>query len=156
MERSSIIFTCILILALSLFCFNLSRIIKNIRLGRDLNRSDRRSDRWKNMIRVALGQSKMVRRPIAGVLHIIIYLGFIIVNIEMIEIIVDGVFGSHRFLSFILPVHLYNFLISSFEILALLVLVACILFLIRRNIIRIKRFSGNEMTNWPKQMLILF
>jgi len=150
MELSNIIFTCILFLALSLFSFNLWKIICNIKIGRHINRFDRRSDRWKNMIRVALGQSKMVRRPIAGVLHIIIYIGFIIVNIEMIEIIVDGVFGSHRFLSFILPAYLYNLLISSFEILALLVLVSCLLFLARRNLIRIKRFSGNEMTNWPK------
>ena len=150
MDTSNLIFTIILVVAFSFFSFNLYRIISNIRLGRDINRSDRRLDRWKNMIRVALGQSKMIRRPIAGVLHIVIYIGFVIVNIEMIEIIIDGVFGSHRFLSSILSINLYNFLIASFEILALLVLVACILFLIRRNIIRIKRFFGNEMTKWPK------
>ncbi len=150
MLTSSIVFTLILIIALGTFAYNLYRIIANIRIGRDLDRSDRKPDRWKNMIRVALGQSKMVRRPIAGILHIIIYVGFIIVNIEMIEIIVDGVFGSHRFLSSILPIKLYNFLIASFEILAFLVLVACILFLVRRNVIRIKRFFGKEMTNWPK------
>ena len=123
MSISNIIFLIIFSVSIAVFVRNFNRIISNIRLGRDIDRFDRPSDRWKNMIRVALGQSKMVRRPVAGVLHIIIYLGFIIVNIEMIEIIVDGVFGSHRFLSFILPVHLYNFLISSFEILALLVLV---------------------------------
>ena len=150
MLTSSIVFTLFLILSLGTFSYNLYRIIANIRIGKDLDRSDRKSDRWKNMIRVALGQSKMVRRPIAGVLHIIIYVGFIIVNIEMIEIIVDGVFGSHRFLSSFLPIKLYDFLIASFEILAFLVLVACILFLVRRNVIRIKRFFGKEMTRWPK------
>jgi len=102
------------------------------------------------MFRVAVGQSKMTRRPVAGILHIILYLGFVIINIEVIEIIVDGVFGSHRFLSAILPFGLYNFLIGSFEILAILVLVACVIFLIRRNVVRIKRFRSKEMTSWPR------
>ena len=131
-----ILFTCSVIL----FVKNLRRIIKNIKLGRDVNRSDRPLDRWKNMFRVALGQSKMVRRPIAGILHIFIYLGFVIINIEMIEIVIDGLTGSHRFLSSFLPLMFYNFLIASFEVLALLVLVACFIFLIRRNVIKIKRF----------------
>ena len=78
---------------------NFNRIIENIKLGRDINRSDRTTDRWKNMFRVAMGQSKMTRRPVAGILHIIVYLGFLIINIEVIEIVVDGIFGTHRFLS---------------------------------------------------------
>ena len=102
------------------------------------------------MFRVAMGQSKMTRRPVAGVLHIIVYLGFLIINIEVIEIVVDGIFGSHRFLASVLTLGLYNFLIGSFEILAILVLVACAIFLVRRNIIRIKRFWSKEMTNWPR------
>ena len=102
------------------------------------------------MFRVAMGQSKMTRRPVAGVLHIIVYLGFLIINIEVIEIVVDGIFGSHRFLSTVLPIGLYNFLIGSFEILAILVLVACLIFLIRRNVLRIKRFWSKEMTAWPR------
>jgi len=134
------------------------QIISNIKLGRDIDRSDRRYDRWKNMFRVALGQSKMTRRPIAGILHIIIYLGFIIINIEMIEIIVDGISGSHRCLSYIIPISLYNFFIFSFEILACLVLISCLIFLIRRNIIRINRFWSKEMKIWPRTdaNLILF
>ncbi|MBT6649893.1 MAG: (Fe-S)-binding protein, partial [Flavobacteriales bacterium] len=132
------------------FIRNLNRIITNIKLGRDINRSDRPTVRWKNMFRVAMGQSKMTRRPVAGVLHIIVYLGFLIINIEVIEIVVDGIFGSHRFLSTVLPIGLYNFLIGSFEILAILVLVACIIFLIRRNVVRIKRFWSKEMTAWPR------
>ena len=150
MGLSNIIFLILLIGSIALFVINLRRIIKNIKLGRDIERSDRTFDRWKNMFRVALGQSKMTRRPVAGLLHIIVYIGFIIINIEMIEIIVDGVFGTHRFLSSVLHIRLYNFLIASFEILALLVLVSCTIFLIRRNILKIKRFWNKEMKKWPR------
>ena len=146
----NIIFLVFFLVAITFFIRNLNRIIANIKLGRNIDRSDRPIDRWKNMFRVAVGQSKMTRRPVAGILHIILYLGFVIINIEVIEIIVDGLFGSHRFLSSILPIGLYNFLIASFEILAVLVLVACVIFLIRRNVIRIKRFWSKEMTSWPR------
>ena len=150
MGISNIIFLVVFLVAITFFIRNLNRIIANIKLGRDIDRSDRSTDRWKNMFRVAVGQSKMTRRPVAGILHIILYLGFVIINIEVIEIIVDGIFGSHRFLSSILPIGLYNFLIGSFEILAILVLVACVIFLIRRNVVRIKRFRSKEMTSWPR------
>ena len=102
------------------------------------------------MFRVALGQSKMTTRPVAAFFHILIYVGFIIVNIEVVEIIVDGIFGTHRFLTQLLPLPLYNFLIGSFEILALLVWVACIVFLLRRNALKLKRFWMKEMTTWPR------
>ena len=150
MGISNIIFLVVFLVAITFFIRNLNRIIASIKLGRDIDRSDRSTDRWKNMFRVAVGQSKMTRRPVAGILHIILYLGFVIINIEVIEIIVDGIFGSHRFLSSILPIGLYNFLIGSFEILAILVLVACVIFLIRRNVVRIKRFWSKEMTSWPR------
>ena len=113
MGVTNIIFLLVFLFAVSMFSINLKRIISNINLGRDVNRSDRPLDRWKNMFRVALGQSKMTRRPIAGILHIIIYVGFVIVNIEVIEILVDGIFGTHRFLSSILPNSLYDFLAST-------------------------------------------
>jgi len=106
--------------------------------------------RFRNMVRVALGQSKMFNRPIAAFLHLLIYVGFVIINIEVVEIIIDGIFGTHRFLAHIINENLYSFLIASFEILAFLVLFSCFAFLSRRNIIRIKRFFGNEMTSWPK------
>jgi len=150
MGISNIIFLIVFAVAISFFIRNLNRIITNIKLGRDINRSDRATDRWKNMFRVAMGQSKMTRRPVAGILHIIVYLGFLIINIEVIEIVVDGIFGTHRFLASIFPLDLYNFLIGSFEILAILVLVACAIFLVRRNIIRIKRFWSKEMSAWPR------
>ena len=150
MGLSNFIFLFLFILSILFFIKNLSRIISNIKLGRGINRSDRKSDRWRNMFRVALGQSKMTRRTVAGVLHIVVYLGFLIINIEVIEIIVDGVFGTHRFLASVIPSSLYNFLIGSFEVLAILVLVACIIFLIRRNVLKIKRFWNKEMTKWPR------
>ena len=150
MGIGNFIFCVLFILATVVFVINFNRIISNIKLGRDINRSDRPIDRLKNMLRVALGQSKMTRRPIAGILHIIIYIGFLIINIEMIEIIIDGIFGTHRYLLSVIPKGLYNFLISSFEILAFLVLVSCIVFLLRRNFLRIKRFWSQEMTKWPR------
>ena len=159
MGISNIIFVLLFSFSIFLFIRNLNRIIENIRLGRDINRSDRPLERWKNMFRVALGQSKMTRRPIAGILHIIIYVGFVIINIEMIEIIVDGIFGTHRFLSSVIPIGLYNFLIASFEVLAFLVIFACFIFLIRRNIIKLKRFWSKEMTSWPRtdaNLILLF
>lgn len=131
-----------------LFTVNIRQIKKNINLGREVDRSSNSKERWKEMIRVALGQSKMVSRPIAGFLHILIYVGFVIINIEVIEIIIDGVFGTHRVLSFMGPV--YGFLIGSFEVLAALVFIACVFFLTRRNIMRIPRFWSKEMKGWPK------
>ena len=100
------------------------------------------------MARIALGQSKMVSRPIAGLLHIIVYLGFIIINIDLIEIVIDGVFGTHRIFSSI--GFLYGVLIGLFEIFAVLVLIAVIIFWTRRNIVKIKRFFENKMMGWPK------
>lgn len=147
MGVSNIIFLLVFLGASALFAKNLKRIIRNIKLGKDVNRSDNPSLRWKTMIRVALGQSKMVVRPIAGFLHILVYVGFVIINIEVIEIIIDGIFGTHRVLSFMGG--FYNFLIGSFEVLALLVLVSCIIFLIRRNVVKIQRFWKPEMKGWP-------
>ena len=100
------------------------------------------------MALIALGQSKMIKRPVAGMLHIIVYVGFVLINIEVLEIIIDGLFGTHRIFSFLGL--LYNILIGSFEILALLVLVAVIVFLIRRNVIRLKRFISSDLKGWPK------
>ncbi len=148
MGLDNIIFVVALGLASFLFARNLRIIRRNINLGRDVNRSDRKADRWKNMIMVALGQSKMTRRPIAGFLHILVYVGFVIINIEVLEIVLDGIFGTHRILSFMGPV--YNALIASFEVLALLVLLSCVIFLIRRNVVRVKRFLNKEMEGWPK------
>ena len=146
----NIIFAIVLVLGIGFFVRNIKKLIRNISLGRAVNRSDNSALRWKNMAKIALGQSKMVRRPISGILHVIVYLGFIIINIEVLEIIIDGLFGTHRiFLSF-LGASIYGFLINIFEVLALLVFIAVIVFWLRRNIIKVKRFLNKEMTGWPK------
>ncbi|HRH66538.1 MAG TPA: 4Fe-4S dicluster domain-containing protein [Bacteroidia bacterium] len=145
---SQVLFVLILVAATFWFTRNLTKIIRNIQLGRDVNRKDRSSDRWMTMVRVALGQSKMVVRPVAGIMHIFVYVGFIIINFEVLEIVIDGIFGTHRFFSSLGPV--YNLLIASFEVLALLVLVGVLVFLARRNILKLKRFWMKEMTSWPR------
>ena len=146
---SQIIFAILLIGASTLFTINAKKIIRNIKIGKAIDRFDNASKRWATMAIVALGQSKMVVRPIAGILHIFVYVGFIIINIEMIEIVIDGLFGLHRSLSFM--GNFYNFLIACFEILALLVIIAVIAFYIRRNTLKIKRFNMPELENWPKK-----
>jgi heterodisulfide reductase subunit C len=144
----NILFAIILCIGIGYFAMNVKKLVRNIKLGNDVNRKDNPSARWKNMAMIALGQSKMIKRPIAGFLHVIVYVGFIIINLEVLEIIIDGLFGTHRIFSFLGG--LYGFLISSFEILALLVLVAVIIFWARRNVIKLKRFWNPEMKGWPK------
>jgi heterodisulfide reductase subunit C len=145
----SIFFAILLIAGFGYFTINVKKIIRNIKLGKDVDRSDNPSERWKNMAWIALGQSKMVKRPIAGTLHVIVYIGFIIINLELLEIIIDGLFGTHRVFSFLGG--FYDFLIGSFEILALLVLVAVFAFWIRRNVIRLKRFISSDLSGSPKK-----
>ena len=144
----NILFAITLIIGVGFFVKNVKSLIRNINLGKAIDVSDNKKQRWKNMAMIALGQSKMVRRPIAGFLHVIVYVGFIIINIEVLEIIIDGLFGTHRIFSGIGS--LYGFLIASFEILAILVIFAVVVFWIRRNIIKLKRFWNPEMTSWPK------
>ncbi|RNC87313.1 MAG: 4Fe-4S dicluster domain-containing protein [Winogradskyella sp.] len=144
----NIIFAIVLVLGIGYFARNVKKLIRNIKLGREVDASDNKGQRWKNMARIALGQSKMVVRPIAGILHIIVYIGFVIINIEVLEIIIDGLFGTHRIGLKVLPESVYGFLIGSFEILAVLVLVAVIVFWLRRNIINLKRFK--TLKGWPK------
>ncbi|MDB4924040.1 (Fe-S)-binding protein [Mucilaginibacter sp.] len=146
---AQIIFIFILISAVYLFSKNAGKIRRNILLGKNTNRSDQLARRWMVMAKVALGQTKMVKRPVAAIMHFFIYIGFIIINLEVLEIMIDGIFGSHRIFSKPLG-SLYGLLIGGFEILAVLVLTACIVFLIRRNLIHLKRFNGAEMTQWPK------
>ncbi|KJJ38094.1 (Fe-S)-binding protein [Aequorivita vladivostokensis] len=146
----NILFLIALAAGVGYFTINIRKIIRNIKLGHEVDASDHTSERWGNVLRIALGQSKMVVRPIPGLLHILVYVGFIIINIEVLEIIIDGIFGTHRLLSTVLPLGLYNFLIASFEILALLVLMGVILFWTRRNIQKLRRFWANEMKGWPK------
>lgn len=142
------IFLLIAVAAAASFAVNIRKIVRNIRLGRAVDRSDRPMERLVVMLKVAFGQTKMTKRPVAALLHFFVYVGFVIINIEVLEMVIDGVFGTHRV--FAEPLGgLYNFLIGSFEILAALVLIGVVAFLVRRNIIRLRRFSGVEMTAWP-------
>jgi ferredoxin len=130
-----------------LFTRRILFVRRNILMGTDVNRSDRKGERWWTMTKVALGQSKMVARPVAGILHICVYLGFVIINLEMIEIVIDGIMGTHRVFSGLGS--LYAILICSFEYLALAVLISCVIFLFRRHIVAIARFKAPEMSGWP-------
>ncbi|MDG5491546.1 4Fe-4S dicluster domain-containing protein [Psychroserpens sp. SPM9] len=143
-----LLFAIALVLGIGYFAKNVRKLSRNIKLGRDLDISDNKSQRWKNMAMIALGQSKMVKRPIAGILHVVVYIGFVVINIEVLEIIIDGLTGQHRVFSSLGSV--YGFLIGVFEVLAVLVFVSVIIFWIRRNVIRLKRFLSSEMKGWPK------
>jgi heterodisulfide reductase subunit C len=148
MGISNIIFIVIFLAAIATFTIQVRKIRRNILLGKDVDRTDRKSERIAVMTRVALGQSKMVARPLAGFLHVLIYVGFIVINIEVLEIIIDGIFGTHRVFA---PLGgLYDVLIGSFEILAFLVLFACVAFLLRRTVGDIRRFKMSELKGWPK------
>jgi len=144
----NILFAVLLLAGIGFFVKNIRKLGRNIGLGKDIDRTDHSAERWANMARIALGQSKMVKRPIAGFLHIIVYVGFLIINLEVLEIIIDGLFGTHRIFAF--AGGFYDFLIGSFEVLAFLVLVSVIIFWIRRMILKIPRFWNKEMTKWPK------
>lgn len=145
----NILFAVLLIVGFGFFTASVKKIIRNINLGVDVDRKDNPKARWKNMALIALGQSKMVRRPVAGILHIFVYVGFIIINIELLEIIIDGLFGTHRVFAPYLGV-IYDVLIAAFEILAILVIIAVVTFWIRRNVIRLKRFVSKDLTGFPK------
>lgn len=145
----NILFAILLVVGFGFFIASVKKIIRNINLGVDVDRKDNPKARWKNMALIALGQSKMVRRPVAGILHILVYVGFVIINIELLEIIIDGLVGTHRIFAPYLGV-VYDVLIASFEILAILVIFAVTVFWIRRNVIRLKRFINPDLNGFPK------
>ncbi|MEO6905605.1 MAG: (Fe-S)-binding protein, partial [Ginsengibacter sp.] len=141
----------IILVAFSIFLFyrKAKEISDNINLGHDEDLSDNKKERWKNVLLLALGQKKMFRYPLVGVMHFVIYAGFIIINIEVLEIVLDGLFGTHRLFANPLG-SFYTFVIDFFEILAIGVLLACVIFLIRRNILKLKRFINHELDGWPR------
>lgn len=141
----------ILISAVSVWFFTkkVKEISRNIKLGRDEDISDQPALRWKNVLLLAFGQKKMFRNPLVAVLHFFVYAGFVIINIEVLEIVLDGIFGTHRMFAPLLG-GFYTFLINGFEVLALLVLVSVIIFLVRRNVIKLKRFISNDLDGWPR------
>ena len=148
---SNVLFGVLLIVGIGFFVNNIQKLFRNIKLGKSINRNDNKLQRLKNMAMIALGQSKMVKRPFSGFLHIIVYVGFVIINIEVLEIVVDGLLGTHRVFQPYLGDAFYGFLIGVFEVLAALVFIAVVLFWLRRNVSNIKRFLSKEMTGWPKR-----
>ncbi|AZI67132.1 (Fe-S)-binding protein [Kaistella daneshvariae] len=146
----NILFFVALVVGFGLFFKSLKEIYRNIQLGREVDRSDQKAKRWETMARVALGQSKMTKRPIAGILHVIVYVGFVIINIELLEIIIDGIFGTHRFLAGIMGNSFYSAFTATLEILALLVIIAVVIFFIRRNFYGVRRLTMKELFGWPK------
>ncbi len=135
--------------AIWFFSKKVKEIRRNILLGVDEDFSDNTSQRWKNMLLLAFGQKKMFKNPMVAVLHLFVYVGFVIINIEVLEIVLDGLLGTHRLF---LPVlgDFYTLLINSFEVLAFLVLAACVIFLIRRNFIKLQRFISKDLNGWPR------
>ncbi len=146
---AEILFTLLTGVALFFFVKNLLAIRRNILMGTPHIVSDNKAARWRNVFILALGQKKMFRNPLVACLHLVVYVGFIIINIELLEIVVDGITGSHRAFAPYLG-SLYDYLINSFEILALLVLVACVVFFCRRNLLKLKRFISKDLNGWPR------
>ena len=135
--------------AIQLFARKTGEIRRNILLGREEDLGDRKTERWRNLILLAFGQKKMFRNPLVALLHLVIYAGFIIINLEVLEIFLDGVLGTHRLFARFSPKY-YALLINAFELLALGVIVVCVIFLARRNIIRLKRFVSKDLNGWPR------
>jgi ferredoxin len=142
-----IIFILLLVGAITLFVINARKIRRNILIGRDISIKNNRAQRFKTMAKVALGQTKMVTRPISGIVHFVVYAGFILINIEILEMFVDGALGKHR--SFHFLGGFYNFLIAFFEILALMVFIGVIIFWLRRNVVKVNRFISSDLKGWP-------
>lgn len=142
----SVLFITIMFFGFFTFVKNMKKIRRNINLGKDINRKDHAPLRWKTVLKIAFGQRKMNKKPLVAILHMIVYIGFIVINIELLEIIIDGIVGTHRV--FIFMGIFYDLLINTFEILAFLVIISVIVFWIRRNIIRLNRFHKAEMKGW--------
>lgn len=142
-------FALLLLIGGGFFAVNVLKIRSNVLLGRDIQRTDKASERWKTMLLVAFGQQKMFQRPLPALLHLAVYVAFVITQIELIEIVVDGITSNHRVFMTSLG-GFYTFIISFIEILSVLALVATFAFLARRNLLKIPRFVKSEMNGWPK------
>jgi len=146
---SAIFFGILILGGVGFFAWNILKIRQNILIGKDLDRSDNPAERWKTMLLVAFGQKKMFQRPIPAILHLFIYVAFIITQIELVEIFVDGISGTHRVFRPALG-GFYTFILSFIEILSVLAFVATLAFLARRNLLKLPRFTMREMVGWAK------
>ncbi len=143
------LFILLSVVAIYFFVKKTGQIRRNILLGRDEKLTDQPAKRWRNLLLLALGQKKMFRNPLVAVMHLVIYAGFIIINLEVLEIVLDGIFGTHRL--FAPPLgQLYVWFINGFEFLAVGVFTVCVIFLIRRNILKLKRFASKDLDGWPR------
>ncbi len=145
-----ILFGVLTLLSFGFFAFNLRKIAQNIHLGQAVDRSDNKGERWRTMLLVALGQKKMFSRPIPALLHLALYAAFVITQIELIEILVDGLSGSHRFFQDGLGAF-YTFMISFIEVLSVLAFFGTLAFLARRNMLKLPRLNMKELAGWPTQ-----
>jgi len=145
-----LIFGVLTLSSFGFFAFNLRKIGQNIHMGLPLDRSERKAERWRTMLLVALGQKKMFTRPIPALLHLALYASFVITQIELIEILVDGMSGSHRFFQNSLG-GFYTFVISFIEVLSVLAFIGTVAFLARRNMLKLPRLNMKELAGWPKQ-----
>ena len=143
------LFIVLFVISIWLFAKKIGQVRRNILLGGDETINDNKPERWRNVLLLAFGQKRMFRNPLVAVMHFIIYAGFIIINIEVIEIAIDGLFGTHRIFAQSFG-NLYLWLINAFEFLAVGVLTVCIIFLVRRNVLRVKRLWMKELDGWPK------
>lgn len=143
-----IAFILLTLAAIWIFARKVKFIRRNINLGRD-EAFEPHPDRWRNVLLMAFGQKRMFDKPLVALLHFAVYAGFIIINIEILEILLDGIFGTHRLFAPVLG-GFYSFVINFFEILAFLVLTACVIFLLRRNMVRVKRLNMKELNGWPR------
>lgn len=144
-----ILFILLVATAVWVFAKKVKFISRNIKLGSDEDLSDNPGARWRNMLLLAFGQKRMFDKPFVALLHFAVYAGFVIINIEILEIILDGLFGTHRLFAPYLG-SVYSFVINFFELLAFSVLAACVVFLIRRNITRVRRLNMKELNGWPR------
>jgi ferredoxin len=145
-----ILFAALVIFSIWLFARNIGRIRRNILMGKDETIETDTATRWRNVVLLALGQKKMFKYPLVAVMHLVIYAGFIIINVEVLEILLDGITGQHRMFASVLGEGFYNFLINSFEVLAIGVIIVCVAFLSRRNVLKLKRFISHDLDGWPR------
>lgn len=145
-----VLFLVLLVLTGVILFRRIRRIRANINLGRDVIINDRKDERWRNMLLIAFGQKKMFKRPFPALLHLFVYVGFIVINIEVLEFVIDGLAGTHRIFAGPLS-GFYTVLMNIFEFLAVAVLISCIIFLLRRNVAKVRRFWNAEMTEWPRK-----
>ncbi|OYU55322.1 MAG: Fe-S oxidoreductase [Chitinophagaceae bacterium BSSC1] len=144
-----ILFLVLTLVSVWLFSKKAIEIKRNIFLGKPEDLNNHPQERWRNLFLLALGQKKMFKNPLVAVMHLVVYAGFIIINIEVLEIVLDGLLGTHRLFLPFLGVA-YGWLINAFEVLAFLVLVVCVIFLVRRNLIKLKRFVSKDLNGWPR------